>query len=182
MYSSEQSLKGLLEVIAKSCDMTAHVTNSRRVFLAALAAAPLAAQYVPNNPTGPKPPTGDEPGFPADLRRQDLWKDGRAIRNTGGWRDGALVGEITPETIIKSNTFIIWRGGAPADFELKAEYRITPRRQQRHQLSQRGGADTVTPTISSPCAGTSSISTAATATRGRTTRRRAACSTPCAAR
>jgi hypothetical protein len=36
-----------------------------------------------------------------------------------------MVGEITPETVIKSNTFIIWRGGAPADFELKVEYRIT---------------------------------------------------------
>ena len=36
-----------------------------------------------------------------------------------------MVGEITPETIIKSNTFIIWRGGNPEDFELKVEYRIT---------------------------------------------------------
>ena len=42
--------------------------------------------------------------------------------------NGALVGEITPETVIKSNTFIIWQGGAPADFELKADYRITSRR------------------------------------------------------
>ena len=36
-----------------------------------------------------------------------------------------LVGEITPATVIKSNTFIIWRGGSPADFELKLDYRIT---------------------------------------------------------
>ena len=36
-----------------------------------------------------------------------------------------MTGEITPETIIKSNTFIIWRGGAPEDFELKVDYRIT---------------------------------------------------------
>ena len=43
------------------------------------------------------------------------------------WRveSGALVGEITPATVIKSNTFIIWRGGTPADFELKLDYRIT---------------------------------------------------------
>ena len=39
--------------------------------------------------------------------------------------DGAMVGQITPETVIKSNTFIIWQGGSPADFELKVEYRIT---------------------------------------------------------
>ena len=36
-----------------------------------------------------------------------------------------MIGEITPETIIKSNTFIIWRGGTPKDFELKVDYRIT---------------------------------------------------------
>jgi hypothetical protein len=35
-----------------------------------------------------------------------------------------MTGEITPETVIKSNTFIIWRGGEPEDFELKVEYRI----------------------------------------------------------
>ena len=37
-----------------------------------------------------------------------------------------MTGEITPETVIKSNTFIIWQGGAPEDFELKMDYRITP--------------------------------------------------------
>lgn len=57
--------------------------------------------------------------------------DGRTLNGWDGdpkyWRveDGCLVGEITPETIIKRNTFIIWRGGAPKDFELKVEYRIS---------------------------------------------------------
>jgi hypothetical protein len=43
------------------------------------------------------------------------------------WRveDGMLVGFVTPETLLKANTFAIWRGGAPGDFELKTEYRIT---------------------------------------------------------
>jgi len=36
-----------------------------------------------------------------------------------------MVGEITPETIVKSNTFLVWRGGAPADFELKVDFQIT---------------------------------------------------------
>ena len=40
--------------------------------------------------------------------------------------NGSLVGEITAETVIKSNTFIIRRGGRPKDFDLKLEYRITP--------------------------------------------------------
>ncbi len=99
-------------------------TRSRRTFLAALAAAPLAAQYVPKQSDRPEPSAGDEPGFKPIF-------DGKTLAGWEGdpkyWRveDGALVGEITPETIIKSNTFIIWRGGAPADFELKADYRIT---------------------------------------------------------
>lgn len=43
------------------------------------------------------------------------------------WRveNGCLVGEVTPETILKRNTFIIWRGDSPENFELKMEYRIS---------------------------------------------------------
>lgn len=43
------------------------------------------------------------------------------------WRveNGNLVGEVTPETILKRNTFIIWREGSPVNFELKLEYRIS---------------------------------------------------------
>ena len=68
--------------------------------------------------------TGDEPGFKPIF-------DGKTLTGWEGdpkyWRveNGALVGEITPETVIKSNTFIIWRGGRPKDFELKLDYRIT---------------------------------------------------------
>lgn len=39
-------------------------------------------------------------------------------------RDGAIVGQSTVETPVERNTFVIWRGGAPGDFELKLEYRI----------------------------------------------------------
>ncbi|MCX8489280.1 MAG: DUF1080 domain-containing protein [Opitutales bacterium] len=62
------------------------------------------------------------------------WKpmfDGKTLKGWSGdpkyWRcdDGAIVGEITPETIVKRNTFIIWDGARPGDFELKAEYRIS---------------------------------------------------------
>jgi hypothetical protein len=58
--------------------------------------------------------------------------DGKSLAGWEGnpmyWRaeNGVLVGEITPATVIKSNTFIIWRGGSPRDFELKLDYRITP--------------------------------------------------------
>ncbi len=100
------------------------MSTSRRTFLAAVCAAPLAAQYVPKQSDRPEPPTGDEAGFKPifDGKTLDGWEGDPKY-----WRveEGALVGEITPETIIKSNTFIIWKGGAPADFELKADYRIS---------------------------------------------------------
>ncbi|MBM3401239.1 MAG: DUF1080 domain-containing protein, partial [Bacteroidetes bacterium] len=36
-----------------------------------------------------------------------------------------IVGEITPSTLLKRNSFLIWRGGKPADFELTLEFKIT---------------------------------------------------------
>ncbi|SMG21767.1 3-keto-disaccharide hydrolase [Arenibacter troitsensis] len=56
--------------------------------------------------------------------------DGKTLDNWEGdpnyWRveNGNLVGEVTPTTLLKNNTFIIWKGGQPADFELKLEFRI----------------------------------------------------------
>ena len=43
------------------------------------------------------------------------------------WRveNGAIVGQTTTEKQPKQNTFLIWRGGTPANFELKLEYRLT---------------------------------------------------------
>jgi len=43
------------------------------------------------------------------------------------WRveDHEIVGEVTPATLLKQNNFLIWRGGTPANFELKAEFRIS---------------------------------------------------------
>jgi hypothetical protein len=43
------------------------------------------------------------------------------------WRveNGTIVGEVTSATLLKRNTFLIWQGGHPADFDLKLEYRIS---------------------------------------------------------
>lgn len=58
--------------------------------------------------------------------------DGKTL---GGWEgdpafwrieQGILIGEITASTPIKTNSFLIWRGGTTADFELKTDFRITP--------------------------------------------------------
>jgi hypothetical protein len=43
------------------------------------------------------------------------------------WRveNGLLVGEVTPATLLRRNSFLIWRGGSVADFELKVVYRVS---------------------------------------------------------
>jgi len=57
--------------------------------------------------------------------------DGKTLKGWDGdttyWRveNGNLVGEITPATLLKTNSFIIWRGEKPADFELTMEFKIT---------------------------------------------------------
>jgi hypothetical protein len=57
--------------------------------------------------------------------------DGSSMKNWDGdpafWRaaNGVLTGESSIENPLKQNTFLIWRGGALRDFELKLEYRIS---------------------------------------------------------
>ena len=57
--------------------------------------------------------------------------DGKSLQ---GWEfdpvywsvnDGAIVGEITAATLLKNNTFIIWKGGELGDFELKVDFWIS---------------------------------------------------------
>jgi hypothetical protein len=84
----------------------------------------LSQDYVPKQSDRPAVLPGGEPGFESIF-------DGKSLKGWEGdpryWRveDGVMTGEITPETVIKSNTFIVWRGGTLKDFELKVDYRIT---------------------------------------------------------
>jgi hypothetical protein len=93
--------------------------------IATLAEQQPAGPYVPKQSDRPEPLDSDEPGFQAIF-------DGKTLAGWEGnptyWRaeNGSLIGEITPASVIKSNTFIIWRGGSPRDFELKLDVRITP--------------------------------------------------------
>lgn len=56
--------------------------------------------------------------------------DGKTLTGWDGdpafWRveDGVMVGESTVDRPLPRNTFIIWRGGRPANFELKLSYRM----------------------------------------------------------
>jgi hypothetical protein len=89
-------------------------------YASALIAAFLAQQQFP------VPADKDETGYERIF-------DGKTLKGWEGdpkyWRveNGNLVGEVTPETLLKQNSFIIWRGGVTKDFELKVEYRVTER-------------------------------------------------------
>ena len=57
--------------------------------------------------------------------------DGKTLDGWDGdttfWRaeNGSIVGETTPEKVVKLNNFLIWRGGKVKDFELKVEFRLS---------------------------------------------------------
>jgi hypothetical protein len=57
--------------------------------------------------------------------------DGKTLAGWDGdltfWRaeNGSIVGETTPEKVVKLNNFLIWRGGTVKDFELKVEFRLS---------------------------------------------------------
>jgi Domain of Unknown Function (DUF1080) len=57
--------------------------------------------------------------------------DGTTMKNWDGdpayWRaeGGMLVGQTSEANPLKENTFVIYRGGEPADFELKVEFRMS---------------------------------------------------------
>ena len=45
----------------------------------------------------------------------------------GFWsvRDGAITGQTTAAKPVDANTFIVWKGGEPANFELRLQFRLT---------------------------------------------------------
>src|SRR4249920_2045975 len=107
------------------------VTASLMAMGSALLSFPFAARAADQEPPPPpsaqvlpEPMTDDNTGFKTIF-------DGKTLKDWDGdpqyWRveDGAIVGETTDKNLPKHNSFIIWRGGKPADFELKLEYRIS---------------------------------------------------------
>jgi hypothetical protein len=88
-----------------------------------------------NSPQGPpRSGAGRGPGIePLALDDRTGFEsifDGQTLKGWDGdsafWRveNGEIIGESTAEKPLKANTFLIWRGGQPKDFELKLEYRI----------------------------------------------------------
>jgi hypothetical protein len=108
----------------------------RNLLLAAVGAALImpasAMQPPPADPAKPRPAgRGPRAATPDDNTGFTAIFDGKTLTNWDGepgfWRveEGVLTGETTAEKTLKQNTFIIWRGGTTADFELKAEFRLT---------------------------------------------------------
>jgi len=106
--------------------------NPRRVILLALLATTATFAQAP---AGQRPPGGggnrgpniapvEEVGFKSIF-------DGKSLAGWDGdpdfWRveDGTIVGQTTKEHQPKQNTFVIWRGGSTANFELKLDYKLT---------------------------------------------------------
>lgn len=75
-------------------------------------------------PFGPQIAPIQESGF------QPIF-DGKTMQGWDGdpqfWRveNGALVGQTTTEKQPQQNTFLIWRGGTPGDFELRLDFKLT---------------------------------------------------------
>jgi hypothetical protein len=96
----------------------------------------MVAQQPPAPPAGQPAPRGFPRGplvEPIDFASTEGFKpifNGTSLEgwegDTAFWRaeGGAIVGETTAANPLKANTFLIWRGGKPADFELKLEYRM----------------------------------------------------------
>lgn len=75
-------------------------------------------------PNFPQSIASDEYGFESIF-------DGESLNGWDGdpvyWsvKEGNIVGEVTPETLLERNSFLIWRGGTTGDFELKLEYKVS---------------------------------------------------------
>jgi hypothetical protein len=88
------------------------------------------AQSQGQRPAGGQPRFGiDELSFDDHTGFESIF-DGKTLKGWDGdpaaWRveNGVILGESTAEKPLKANTFLIWRGGQPKDFELKLEFRL----------------------------------------------------------
>jgi hypothetical protein len=110
-------------------------TILKKYLLLEAAAAVMVLGYYGIESVFPPYENNDQPAVTTQL--ESLQKGFKPIfdgKTLDGWegdpaywsvKDGSIVGTITPETLLKANTFLIWTGGEVADFELKGEFRIS---------------------------------------------------------
>jgi len=77
-----------------------------------------------SQPKFPQSGTGEEKGFVSifDGKSLDGWEGDSVYWHV---ENGKIVGVVTPETLLKQNTFLIWRGGTVGDFELKLDFKVS---------------------------------------------------------
>lgn len=101
---------------------------------AAFAQAPPPTAGAPGGPPrGNRPPRMDPANLVPPLTESGFQPifDGKSMQgwegDTNFWRieNGEIVGETTTDKQPVQNTFLIWRGGSPANFELKLQYKLT---------------------------------------------------------
>src|SRR6187200_668953 len=108
-------------------------THTRWLLLLALATSLVIPALM--TAQGPPPPGKAGGVFPAtepdDTAGFVPIFDGKTLNGWDGdttfWRveNGEIVGETTPHKVVKSNSFLIWRGGKVRDFELKVEFKLS---------------------------------------------------------
>jgi 3-keto-disaccharide hydrolase len=110
------------------------MTRAIAALVVALAAT-AAAQPPPGGQDGRGRGRGDGPRGAEPLALDDHAGfesifDGRTLKGWDGdpafWRveSNTIVGQSSEQNQVKQNTFLIWRGGEPKDFELKVEFRM----------------------------------------------------------
>src|SRR5687768_7974435 len=50
-------------------------------------------------------------------------------------RDGAITGQTKDQTDLPNNTFLVWKGGEPANFELRLKFKLTGENAQKQANS-----------------------------------------------
>jgi hypothetical protein len=131
------------------CGFSNRIAVLSFVFLAA------ASVYLLAQSSAQRPPAnrGFRQPDPIDFNDHAGWKsmfDATTLKDWDGspdvWRveDGAIVGESSPEKPA-GTTYIIWQGGEPKDFELKAEIKLEGKNANSgiQYRSSRTGADKV---------------------------------------
>ena len=108
--------------------------NRFAIALASIAIASISAQEPPaRGGSGRGGGRGQQGAQPLVIDDQTGFQpifDGTSLKGWDGdpafWKavDGAIVGESSPDNAVKENTFLIWRGGEPRDFELKVQFRM----------------------------------------------------------
>jgi len=107
----------------------------KKTILALLATAALAVFAQQQPPAGaPGRGGGGRGGSPVPVLAEEGFRpifDGKTTKDwdvdPAFWKvvDGVLTGETTQDHQPPQNIFAIWRGGKPADFELKLQYKLT---------------------------------------------------------